>query len=277
MLNPNVNLTYLSKQEYTIYSKHLILEHIGINGQKRLKEAKILIIGVGGLGCPAMLYLIASGIGHIGIIDDDTINANNLNRQILYNLNDINYYKTHSAKRHLRNINTNCKIIIHNYKLIIENAIEIIQYYDIIIDASDNFKTRYTIDQICYILHKIHIYGAIQEFEGQVSVFNYKNNHQYSQMYDKKFKAIANNCNNNGVIGIITGHIGIIQATEAIKMILGIGKILNNKLLICNLLNLSFKMITIYHLKVNNQLKYNTKIDAQSYLKKIFFKSKFNY
>nr|YP_009391936.1 Molybdopterin biosynthesis protein [Acrosorium ciliolatum]ARW60080.1 Molybdopterin biosynthesis protein [Acrosorium ciliolatum] len=274
MLNPYIPLIGLSDKEYNIYAKHLILENIGLNGQKRLKKAKILVIGAGGLGCPALMYLVVSGIGYIGIIDNDYIDLSNLNRQILYSLDDINHMKTTSAKNKIKNINKQCKIITHNYKLCQKNASEIIQYYDIIIDANDNFKTRYIIDKICYKLHKIHIYGAIQEFEGQITVFNYQNSNRYSKIYPERLNLIDNNCNNYGVIGIITGNIGIIQATEAIKIILGIGQIINNKILRCNLLNISFYQTQIYNLKKSN--KYKNKLLYNNYLKKIISLSKFH-
>lgn len=256
MLDTNINSTYLSKEEYTIYSKHLILDKIGLNGQKRLKQAKVLIVGAGGLGCPAILYLVTSGIGYIGIIDDDKINLSNLNRQILYNINDENQNKTLCAKKRLINIQSHCKIITHTYRLNEKNALELIQYYDVILDASDNFRTRYLIDKVCYKLHKIHIYGAIQQFEGQVSVFNYKNNNRYSYIYPETLNLPENNCNNYGVMGIVSGHIGIIQATEIIKIILGIGNITNQQLLICNLLKMSFKKIKIHNFKIKHQLSH---------------------
>nr|QCI05743.1 Molybdopterin biosynthesis protein [Cryptopleura ramosa] len=275
MLNPIKQSAILSEEEYIIYSKHLMLTNISFHGQKKLKQAKILVVGAGGLGCPAILYLVASGIGYIGIIDNDYVDLSNLNRQILYSINDLNEMKTRSAKNKLVNINKQCKIITHNYKLCKKNALEIIQYYDIIIDANDNFKTRYIIDKICYKLHKIHIYGAIQEFEGQVMVFNYKNSNRYSKIYPEQLNLVDNNCNNYGVIGITTGNIGIIQATEAIKIIIGIGKIINNQILRCNLLNISFYKTQIYNLKINKKLK---KIEFHNnYLKKIISKSEFYY
>lgn len=274
MLNPNITLINLSEDEYNMYAKHLILENVGLNGQKRLKKAKVLVIGAGGLGCPAILYLVTSGIGYIGIIDNDYVDLSNLNRQILYSINNTNEMKTKSAKNKIQAINKRCKIITHDYKLFDENALEVIQYYDIIVDANDNFKTRYIIDKLCYKLHKIHIYGAIQEFEGQIAVFNYKNNNRYSNIYPKQLNLISNNCNNHGVIGTITGNIGIMQATEAIKIILGIGKIINNKILRCNLLNISFYQTKIYNLKKSQKLKKN--FFFNEYLKKIISELEFN-
>nr|QCI06563.1 Molybdopterin biosynthesis protein [Erythroglossum lusitanicum] len=272
MLNTNINLTYLTKEEYISYSKHITLDNVGLNGQKRLKKAKVLIIGAGGLGCPAILYLVASGIGYIGIADHDTIKLSNLNRQILYNINDENQNKTVCAKKRLINIQPKCKIITHTYKINKKNALELIQYYDIILDASDNFSTRYLIDKICYKLHKIYIYGAIQKFEGQISVFNYKNNNKYSYIYPETLNLLENNCNNYGIMGIVSGHIGIIQATEIIKIILGIGNIANKQLLICNLLNMSLKKIRIH--KFKNQLISKNILHNNLFIKKISSKFK---
>lgn len=242
MLNPNIKNTTFSEEEYILYSKHLMIRNIGLNGQKRLKKAKVLIIGAGGLGCPASLYLTISGIGYIGIIDYDYIDRSNLNRQILYNSKNLHKSKVVCAKKQLNDFNTYSKIIIHEYKLNKENAFNIIQYYDIILDTTDNFGTRYIIDSVCNKLHKIHIYGAIQQFESQISVFNYKNSINYASIYPKKLKLKDNNCNNHGTLGVITGYTGILQAIEALKIILGIGKVSYNELLISNLLNNSISI-----------------------------------
>nr|QCI04632.1 Molybdopterin biosynthesis protein [Apoglossum ruscifolium] len=250
MLNPNPNDIILSEQEYLLYAKHLILNNVGINGQKRLKKAKILMIGAGGLGCPAMLYLASSGIGYIGIIDYDSIDISNLNRQILYNFNDLEKQKLISAKKKLKYINPYCKIILHSYKLNYINSLEIFQYYDIIIDGTDNFQTRKIIDISCYKLHKIHIYGAVQQFDTQISVFNYKSNLRYSSLYINNINILNNECDYYGIMGIVTGYTGILQATEVIKIILGIGKTISNQLMISNLLNKSLKNIKIYLPKI---------------------------
>nr|QCI06075.1 Molybdopterin biosynthesis protein [Delesseria sanguinea] len=275
MLNPNTKKINLLQEEYNLYAKHLILDNIGLNGQKRLKKAKILIIGAGGLGCPAMLYLAASGIGYIGIIDDDNIDISNLNRQILYTFNNLNQNKIICAKQKLHSINPYCKIVLHSYKIKNNNALEIIQYYDIIIDACDNFSTRYIIDKYCYKLHKVHIYGAIQQFESQISVFNYKNSICYSNIYPYNINLLNNNCNSYGVLGSITGHIGILQATETIKIILGIGDIIYNKLLIFNLLYTYTKHKQIYLSKIQ---KINIRTNKENCKLPLFIiKSKYEY
>nr|YP_010618773.1 Molybdopterin biosynthesis protein [Rhodomelopsis africana]WAX02786.1 Molybdopterin biosynthesis protein [Rhodomelopsis africana] len=246
----------LSQEEYKNYSKQIILENIGIQGQKKLKNAKVLIIGAGGLGCPAIIYLATSGIGYIGLIDGDKIENSNLNRQILYSTNDIKNFKVNSAKKKIQMINNNCTIIKHQYNLNTENSIEVISYYDIIIDTTDNFKTRYIIDKICYQLHKTYIYGAIDNFEGQVVPFNYKNGIRYNNVYNKNLLLTNNNCNRNGVMGIAVGYIGILQAIETIKIILGLEKRCKNFLLIHNTLKINNKKRKVY-LKRDQKNKIN--------------------
>ena len=249
----------LSNTEYSLYAQHLVLENIGLAGQEKLKQTKVLIIGLGGLGCPCSIYLTTSGIGCIGIIDDDTINISNLNRQILYYYKDIQKDKTSCTKDRISKLNPWCKIIIHAYKLQHHNMIEIIKHYDIIIDACDNFETRYLVDQACYKLHKIHIYGGIYQYEGQISVFNYNSSSRYSHLYPKTLRLANNKCNNNGILGVIAGTIGILQATETLKIILGIGNIITSSLLKYNLLDNSISKIHLYEIYENNQKYYNSK------------------
>nr|QCI03993.1 Molybdopterin biosynthesis protein [Antithamnionella ternifolia] len=267
MLNNHKKKSDLSIQEYNQYSKQLMLDNIGIIGQNKLKKSKVLIIGAGGLGCPIIIYLAASGIGNIGIIDHDNIGISNLNRQIIYHTNEIKKNKTYYSKQKIQKINPKCAISIYNYKLKYSNAINIMKYYDIIIDATDNFNTRYVIDEICYKLHKVHIYGAINRYEGQVSVFNYKNNIRYSDLYPKELQLIHQNCNEIGILGIMSGTIGILQATETIKIILGIGNILNGKILIYNLMNHAFKIIQISPYKKIIHKTTNTNQNQIPYIK----------
>nr|YP_009296313.1 molybdopterin biosynthesis protein [Sebdenia flabellata]AOM65248.1 molybdopterin biosynthesis protein [Sebdenia flabellata] len=245
MLNPSLKYISLSKDEYKKYARHLILDNIGISGQKRLKKAQILIVGLGGLASSAIIYLTAAGIENIGIIDSDKVDQSNLHRQVLYTNEDINKLKVDCAKLKIHQINPNCQVTIFPYKLNQHNSTDLIKNYDIIIDACDNFKTRYIIDSACYKLHKIHIYGAIKSFEGQISVFNYKGGPKYSDLYPESLKLENNNCNTVGVVGIITGIVGLLQATETIKIILGTGEILSGQILIYNALNTSFNKIKI--------------------------------
>lgn len=269
MLNPNLHKIHLSKIEYSRYSKHIILDRVGLQGQKRLKTAKVLVIGAGGLGCPALLYLISTGIGTIGIVDEDLIDLSNLNRQILYNDKQIHCQKTHIAKTQLLQTNPECKIITYTTKINKSNATNIINNYDIILDCTDNFSTRYTIDTCCYNLHKIHIYGAVEKFEGQVSVFNYKNNLRYSDIYNyyTSNSITYTNCSNTGILNSITGIIGILQATEAIKIILGLGNIISGKLLTYNLLTYKMKILPIY------KIRHKILLDKQIQIKPIYNKS----
>nr|YP_010851303.1 Molybdopterin biosynthesis protein [Aphanocladia delicatula]WGH14120.1 Molybdopterin biosynthesis protein [Aphanocladia delicatula] len=257
MLNiPNNTQIQLSKQEYQNYSKQIILENIGIQGQKKLKGAKVLIVGAGGLGCPAIIYLATSGIGYIGLIDGDTIEISNLNRQILYNNHDIRNFKVISAQQKVQKINYNCTIIKHPYNLDKENSIEIISYYDIIIDTTDNFKTRYIIDQICHQLHKVYIYGAVEKFEGQIATFNYKNGISYKDLYTKNLLLKNSNCNRHGIMGITTGYTGVLQAIETIKVILGLHKKCKNFLIIHDIIQIKNKRKKIYLKRnENNKIK----------------------
>nr|WCH54812.1 molybdopterin biosynthesis protein [Hypnea edeniana] len=251
MLNPNLKNNYLLDEEYSIYARHLILDKFNEEGQLRLKNAKILVIGAGGLGCPAIIYLALSGIGSIGIIDDDIISKSNLHRQILYTYNQVNQLKTKVAQKNLKKINPKCQITIYSEKINKKNARQFIKNYDIILDTCDNFSTRYLINDICHKLHKVHIYGAIENFEGHLSVFNYKNGPKYSDLYPDNLELKDKPC--TGVLNVITGIIGLLQATEAIKIITGIGKILSGYLLIYNSLDASFKKIKIKKIKKINK------------------------
>lgn len=277
MLNPKLNVINLSKNEYQTYARHFSLEGIGINGQKRIKQAKILCIGAGGLASSALLYLASSGIGCIGIIDHDYVKQSNLQRQILYNSQNINQLKVNCAKKHINSINPSCTVNIYPYKLYNHNAINLIKKYDIILDTTDNFQIRYIIDALCYKLHKIHIYGAIQGFEGQISVFNYKSGIKYSDLYPQALNLQSDTCNEIGVLGVLPGIIGILQATEAIKIITGTGAILSGYLLIYNSLTLSFKKIKIRPNIIKNTIKLNkTKhINKSNVISIKHFKNKF--
>ena len=214
------------------YNRQIILEQIGTTGQKKLLDAKVLIVGMGGLGSPISLYLTGAGVGTIGIIDCDKVSLNNLHRQILYNELEIGLPKTEQAKKRLNAINSDVNIIIYNEYLTIDNIEKIFADYDIIIDGVDNFRTRYLIDDECKKQNKPYVYGAIKEFVGQVSVFNYNGGVSYSKVFtnskdeDKVY----------GLFGTIPGIIGVLEANEVIKIITGIGEVLSNKLLQYDLL-----------------------------------------
>jgi len=219
------------------YQRHIQLKEIGIEGQKKIRNSKVLVVGAGGLGCPAMQYLTASGIGTLGIIDPDVVTLTNLQRQILFKEKDLGRNKAQSAKKHLQKLNTEVTIQAFPFALTHENAAEIIGEFDLVIDGTDNFYTRYLISDQCVLLNKVMIYGALFKFEGQVAVFNYKNGPTYRCLFPlpPKIGEIPN-CSEIGVLGVVPGIIGVYQATEALKVMLELGGILSGKLLTVNLL-----------------------------------------
>ena len=233
----------LSKQELERYNRHIILSEIGIDGQKKLKEAKVLVIGAGGLGCPILQYLTAAGVGTIGIIDSDVVDESNLQRQILFSTLDVGKPKAEVAKNKLKALNPFCNITSYNERFIKENASKIVSEYDLIIDCPDNFETRYLTNDVCLYQNKTWVYGAISEFEGQVAVFNYKGSSTYRDLFPENKK--SENKQKLGVIGTLPAIIGSLQANEAIKIILEKGDILANKLLIFNTMNLNFMLLNI--------------------------------
>nr|YP_010337380.1 molybdopterin biosynthesis protein [Pulvinaster venetus]UNJ16965.1 molybdopterin biosynthesis protein [Pulvinaster venetus] len=264
MLNPKVENIVLSLSEYKRYSRHLVLNSIGIEGQKRLKTAKVICIGAGGLSSPVIMYLSSSGIGHIGIIDDDIVEVSNLQRQIMYNTYDIGNLKVECVSSKIHQLNPHCFVKVYISQLNHENALKIISSYDIIIDGTDNFKTRYLINDIAWILHKPVIYGAIFQFSGQISVFNYRGGPTYRDLYSEKFlSSEIPTCSQGGILGPVAGIIGSLQAVEVIKIILGLENILNGKLLIYDALTMSFRYIAI--VKSNQLLKAKSLIQSSFY------------
>ena len=260
MLNPITN-TAINPKDYTRYARQIIIKEINIQGQKRLKQSKILCIGAGGLNSPALLYLAACGIGVIGIVDNDNIEVSNLQRQIIFKSRHIGTAKVKAGFNVLKSLNPFINICIYEDYLTKKNVNKLILDYDIILDGSDNYESRYIISQYCYKLHKIHIYGAIEKFIGQISVFNYQNGPHYYSLYNNISNIKLQNCNEIGIINTLASIVGTLQATEAIKIILGIGCILSKKLLTCNILQTSFKKINIKPNKIKE------KIIIQSYIK----------
>ena len=219
------------------YHRQIILKEFGESGQLKLLQSKVLVIGAGGLGCPVLQYLTAAGVGTIGIVDDDIVSLTNLHRQVLYTSNDIGSSKVIMAAFALEQLNDDIDIIPYNVKLTNKNAIEIITPYDIVIDGTDNFATRYLINDACVLLNKILVYGAISQYEGQVAVFNFdKQSANYRDLFPQPDITILN-CEEAGVIGVLPGIIGCYLANETIKLVTGIGDPLINILLIYNLLN----------------------------------------
>jgi len=229
----------LSPEEQKQYNRHLILDEIGESGQLKLKEAKVLVIGAGGLGCPILQYITAAGIGNIGIIDHDTIDQSNLQRQVLYSHNDIGQYKAEVAASRLSGLNPFVNFEIYLQRLTSEIAIELFSKYDIVVDGSDNFPTRYLVNDAAVLTNKPVVFGSIFKFEGQVSVFNYNNGPTYRCLYPNAPKSNeVPSCSEIGVLGVLPGIIGSLQANEVLKMICGIGEVLSGKLLTYNALTM---------------------------------------
>lgn len=227
---------------YERYQRQMLLKEIGEAGQQKLLKAKVLVLGAGGLGCPALQYLAATGIGKIGIVDDDVVSLTNLHRQILYSTNDIGLSKAERACAVLQNLNPDIEIIPYNFRLTNKNALDLIDKYDIVVDGTDNFSSRYMINDACVLLHKPLVYAAISKFEGQVAVFNSnQNTNEKPVNYRDLFPVPPKenevmNCAVAGVLGVLTGIIGGMQANETIKLITGIGQPLVNCLLTYNAL-----------------------------------------
>ncbi len=248
----------LSDIEKEHYSRHLQLNDIGTAGQLKLKQSKILVVGAGGLGCSALLYLTAAGIGTIGVMDFDRISRSNLQRQTLFGSSTIGKLKVEVAIARLKDLNPNIKFNDHPYKLDHSNACKIIAKYDLIVDCTDNFQTRFIINDTCVLNNKTFIYGAIYKFEGQVAVFNYNNGPTYRCLFPDQNELKAPNCAEIGVISTLPGIIGTMQANEAIKLTLNIGKPLSGQLLIYNCLTCNFSTLKLHkkdHLIYNKILK----------------------
>ncbi|MCK5741716.1 MAG: HesA/MoeB/ThiF family protein [Chlorobi bacterium] len=231
----------LTQDEINRYNRHLIIPEFNIEHQEKLKGAKVLVVGVGGLGSPLVTYLTAAGVGTIGIIDDDIVSESNLQRQVIYSQNDVGLSKVDCAEKRMKGINPNVNVIKHASKLTKENAEEIISEFDIVCDGTDNYEARYTIDDICADQHKPYIYGSIAEFKGQASVFHYGIGKSYRDLYpeapqEKVKKDI-------GVIGALPGIIGSIQANETIKIISGLGETLDGRLLLFDALTMKFTVL----------------------------------
>ena len=221
----------LSKEEISRYSRHILLSEVGTVGQEKLKEAKVLVVGAGGIGCPVLQYLAAAGVGMIGIVDNDVVDETNLQRQILFSAEDAGKLKAEVAKQKLSGINPHIKLISHITRLTSQNALDIIREYDFVIDGSDNFPTRYLVNDSCVLLNKPLVFGSIYKFEGQVSVFNYKNGPTYRCLFPQPPQD-SPNCSEIGVLGVLPGIIGTMMASEALKIICQIGKPLSGKLFV---------------------------------------------
>jgi molybdopterin/thiamine biosynthesis adenylyltransferase/rhodanese-related sulfurtransferase len=225
-------------EELEQYSRQIRLPEIGISGQEKLKTAKVLIIGAGGLGCPILQYLVAAGVGHIGIVDDDLVDVSNLHRQILYSVKDVGSPKATVAKEKLQAMNPHVEINAYTTRLSNENAVALCEDYDLLIDGSDNFETRYLVSDTAIALNKVLVFGSIFKFEGHVSVFNYQSGPNYRDVFPEPPTAgEVPNCAEIGVLGVLPGIIGTYMANEAMKIICNIGEVLSGKLLVIDALN----------------------------------------
>jgi molybdopterin/thiamine biosynthesis adenylyltransferase/rhodanese-related sulfurtransferase len=232
----------LSNEEIARYSRHLIMPEVALDGQKKLKQARVLTIGAGGLGAPLAMYLAAAGVGTIGVVDFDVVDESNLQRQIIHGTSDVGRPKMESARDRIKDINPNVKVETYEEPLTSENALDIFKDYDIIVDGTDNFPTRYLVNDACVLLGKPNVYGSIFRFEGQASVFYAEEGPCYRCLYpEPPPPGLVPSCAEGGVLGILPGAIGTIQATETVKLILGIGEPLIGRLLLYDALGMSFR------------------------------------
>jgi molybdopterin/thiamine biosynthesis adenylyltransferase/rhodanese-related sulfurtransferase len=236
----------LSKEEILRYSRHLIIPEVGMEGQLKLKQASVLLIGTGGLGAPLALYLAAAGVGRIGLVDFDVVDFTNLQRQVIHFTSDVGRKKLDSAAAKMHEINPFVVIDRHEVALTSENALEILKDYDIIVDGTDNFPTRYLVNDACVLLKKPNVYGSIFRFEGQATVFAYEGGPCYRCLYpEPPPPGLVPSCAEGGVLGILPGTIGLIQATETVKLILGIGQPLVGRLILYDALGMKFRELKL--------------------------------
>ncbi|MCX8062604.1 MAG: molybdopterin-synthase adenylyltransferase MoeB [Anaerolineales bacterium] len=239
-------LPNLSHEEILRYSRHLLIPEVGLEGQRKLKAASILVIGTGGLGSPVSLYLAAAGVGHIGLVDYDVVDASNLQRQVIHGTASVGELKVESARRRMLDLNPGIEVEVYNEPFTSENAMRIAAGYDVIIDGTDNFPTRYLSNDVCVLLGKPNVYGSIFRFEGQASVFDARRGPCYRCLFpEPPPPGMVPTCAEGGVLGVLPGTIGTIQATEALKLVLGIGEPLIGRLLLYNALDMSFDFVNL--------------------------------
>jgi len=247
----------LSKEEIARYSRHLILPDFTIEGQRKLKQGKVLVIGAGGLGSPMLQYLAAAGVGTIGIVDPDVVDETNLQRQVLYGMNDLNKAKVEAARQRLKDLNPNIEYRIYQVPFTRENALELIKDYGVVADGTDNFPTRYLVNDACVLSGKPNVYASVFRFEGQVSVFNYvddtrKRGPNYRDLYPTPPPpGMVPSCAEGGVLGVLPGIIGSMQALEVIKILCGIGEPLSGRLFLLDALDFSVRILNIPHHPAN--------------------------
>jgi sulfur-carrier protein adenylyltransferase/sulfurtransferase len=236
----------LSKEEVLRYSRHLIMPEVGLEGQLKLKRARVLLIGTGGLGAPLGLYLAAAGVGHLGLVDFDVVDFSNLQRQVTFSTDDIGKHKTEAAKARLSALNPTIEIETFETRLTSENALELFRDFDIIVDGTDNFPTRFLVNDACLLLGKPNVYGSIFRFEGQATVFGYPGGPCYRCLYpEPPPPGLVPSCAEGGVLGVLPGIVGSIQAMETIKLILGTGEPLVGRLLLFDALGMRFRELKL--------------------------------
>jgi len=241
--NGNIDLSHA---EILRYSRHLLIPEVGLSGQKKIKAASVLVIGTGGLGSPVALYLAAAGVGRIGLVDYDQVDESNLQRQVIHGTSQIGKLKVESARQRMLDINPDIQVEVYNEPFTSENALQIAKDYDILIDGTDNFPTRYLSNDVSVLLGKPNVYGSIFRFDGQVSVFDARNGPCYRCLFpEPPPPGLVPSCAEGGVLGVLPGTIGTLQATEALKLILGIGETLSGRLLLFNALDMSFDFVTL--------------------------------
>lgn len=243
---PEASLPSLSSEERQRYARHLRLPNVTLVGQRRLKASRVLVVGAGGLGSPVTLYLAAAGVGHIGLVDFDDVDLTNLQRQVLHGTKDIGRSKLESARDRLKDINPNVEVALYDERLTSANAMRIMRGYDVVVDGTDNFATRYLTNDACVLLGIPNVYGSVYRFEGQASVFATKDGPCYRCLFrEPPPPGLVPDCAEGGVLGVLPGMIGTIQANETIKLLIGIGEPLVGKLLLCDALNGGFRTINI--------------------------------
>ena len=256
-ISNDLQVDFLTEDEEERYKKHITLEEIGFEGQLKLKNSSVLCIGAGGLGSSVLLYLAAAGIGRIGIVDNDLVDKSNLQRQIIHETNTVGSLKIDSARERIKRFNPNIEVVTFNKRINSDNILEIIKDFNVICDCSDNFGTRYLINDACLISKKPLVYGSVQGFEGQISVFNLNNNSPNLRdlLPESPIKNNVPSCAEFGVVGVTTGLIGILQVNEIIKIILKKGEILDGKFMIFNLLTMNMKTLNLHADKLNKKIK----------------------
>jgi sulfur-carrier protein adenylyltransferase/sulfurtransferase len=243
---PTPELPQLTPDEIHRYSRHLVLPEVGVEGQRRLKHARVLLVGAGGLGSPNALYLAAAGVGRLGIVEFDVVDVTNLQRQVLHGTKDVGRSKLDSARERIQDVNPHVEVVAHEARLTSENALEIIGGYDLVVDGTDNFATRYLVNDACVLLGKPNVYGSIFRFEGQSTVFCTQDGPCYRCLYpEPPPPGLVPSCAEGGVLGILPGLVGLVQATEAVKLITGIGETLAGRLLLVDALAMSFRTMKL--------------------------------